>query len=237
MIEVEQIKLEQNKSAERKSDGMTNEMSMEFDAISNNESFARVAVAAFIAPLNPTLEEMSDIKTAVSEAVTNAIIHGYENVYGYGRHGEVRPVCCRIREGKVYLRCRLENGVLHIEVEDKGVGMDNVDKAMEPLFTTKPELERSGMGFAFMEAFMDDVDVVSRRDIGTRITLKKFFSGPDYSAVCDGIADSKSDLHDEKSENDSECISGRNTIEQTHGIIKAIRPSINVQNINARTSD
>ena len=100
MIEVEQIKLEQNKIAERKSDGMTNEMSMEFDAISNNESFARVAVAAFIAPLNPTLEEMSDIKTAVSEAVTNAIIHGYENVYGYGRHGEVRPVCCRIREGK-----------------------------------------------------------------------------------------------------------------------------------------
>ena len=84
---------------------------------------------------------------------------------------------------------------------------------------------------------MDDVDVVSRRDIGTRITLKKFFSEPDYSAVCDGIADSKSDLHDEKSENDSECISGRNTIEQTRGIIKAIRPSINVQNINARTSD
>ena len=97
--------------------------------------------------------------------------------------------------------------------------------------------ERSGMGFAVMEAFMDDVDVVSRRDIGTRITLKKFFSEPDYSAVCDGIADSKSDLHDEKSENDSECISGRNTIEQTRGIIKAIRPSINVQNINARTSD
>ena len=84
---------------------------------------------------------------------------------------------------------------------------------------------------------MDDVDVVSRRDIGTRITLKKFFSEPDYSAVCDGIADIKSDLHDEKSENDSECISGRNTIEQTHGIIKAIRPSINVQNINARTWD
>lgn len=93
------------------------------------------------------------------------------------------------------------------------------------------------MGFAVMEAFMDDVDVVSKRDIGTRITLKKFFSESDYSAVCDGIADSKSDLHDENSENGSECISGRNTIEQTHGIIKAIRPSINVQNINARTSD
>lgn len=173
MIEVEQIKLEQNKIVERKSDGMTNEMSMEFDAISNNESFARVAVAAFIAPLNPTLEEMSDIKTAVSEAVTNAIIHGYENVYGYGRHGEVRPVCCRIREGKVYLRCRLENGVLHIEVEDKGVGMDNVDKAMEPLFTTKPELERSGMGFAFMEAFMDDLEVESKPLQGTIVRMQK----------------------------------------------------------------
>lgn len=173
MIEVEQIKLEQNKIAERKSEGMTNEMSMEFDAISNNESFARVAVAAFIAPLNPTLEEMSDIKTAVSEAVTNAIIHGYENVYGYGRHGEVRPVCCRIREGKVYLRCRLENGVLHIEVEDKGVGMDNVDKAMEPLFTTKPELERSGMGFAFMEAFMDDLEVESKPLQGTIVRMQK----------------------------------------------------------------
>ena len=78
-----------------------NEMSLEFDAISINESFARVAVAAFVTPLNPTLEEISDIKTAVSEAVTNAIIHGYENVYGYGRHGEVRPVCCKIKEGKV----------------------------------------------------------------------------------------------------------------------------------------
>ena len=109
---------------------MKNEMSMEFDAISNNESFARVAVAAFVTHLNPTLEELSDIKTAVSEAVTNAIIHGYENVYGYGRHGEVRPVCCKIRDGKVYLRCRIENGVLYIEVEDKGVGMENVDKAM-----------------------------------------------------------------------------------------------------------
>lgn len=182
MIEVEQKKLEQNKPEQEKPEGkgtewrqddMTNEMCMEFDAVSNNESFARVAVAAFIAPLNPTLEEMSDIKTAVSEAVTNAIIHGYENVYGYGRHGEVRPVCCRIREGKVYLRCRLEQGVLHIEVEDRGVGMDNVDKAMEPLFTTKPELERSGMGFAFMEAFMDDLEVESTPLQGTIVRMKK----------------------------------------------------------------
>lgn len=156
---------------------MKNEMTLEFDAISNNESFARVAVAAFVTPLNPTLEELSDIKTAVSEAVTNAIIHGYENVYGYGKHGEVRPVYCRVREGKVYVRCLVERGILHIEVEDKGVGIENVDKAMEPLYTTKPELERSGMGFAFMEAFMDDLEVVSTPLCGTIVRMKKKLQG------------------------------------------------------------
>ncbi len=152
---------------------MKNEMSLEFDAISNNESFARVAVAAFITPLNPTLEELSDIKTAVSEAVTNAIIHGYENVFGYGRHGDIKPVCCKIKEGKVYVRCRIERGVLHIEVEDKGVGIEDLDKAMEPLYTTKPELERSGMGFAFMEAFMDDLEVESKPLQGTIVRMQK----------------------------------------------------------------
>lgn len=156
---------------------MRNEMALEFDAISNNESFARVAVAAFVTPLNPTLEELSDIKTAVSEAVTNAIIHGYENVYGYGRHGEVRPVCCRIHEGKVYVRCRIERGILHIEVEDKGVGIENLDRAMEPLYTTKPELERSGMGFAFMEAFMDDLEVESKPLQGTIVRMQKKLQG------------------------------------------------------------
>ena len=150
-----------------------NYMILDFPSKSANEAFARSAVACFAAQMDPTLGELEDIKTAVSEAVTNAIIHGYENVYGYGRHGEVRPVCCRIREGKVYLRCRLENGVLHIEVEDKGVGMDNVDKAMEPLFTTKPELERSGMGFAFMEAFMDDLEVESKPLQGTIVRMQK----------------------------------------------------------------
>ena len=156
----------------------TNEMSLEFDAISINESFARVAVAAFVTPLNPTLEEISDIKTAVSEAVTNAIIHGYENVYGYGRHGEVRPVCCRIKEGKVYLRCCIKNGTLHIEVEDRGIGIDNLEKAMEPLYTSKPELERSGMGFSFMEAFMDDLEVESVPCQGTIVRMaKKLKSG------------------------------------------------------------
>lgn len=165
---------------------MKNEMSMEFDAISINESFARVAVAAFVTHLNPTLEELSDIKTAVSEAVTNAIIHGYENVYGYGRHGEVRPVCCKIRDGKVYLRCRIENGVLYIEVEDKGVGMENVDKAMEPMYTSKPELERSGMGFSFMEAFMDELEVESTPLVGTIVRMKKKLKCGDWVKMPEG---------------------------------------------------
>lgn len=169
MIEVKQempyVRQEGNK--------MKNEMYMEFDAISSNESFARVAVAAFISPLNPTLEEVSDVKTAVSEAVTNAIIHGYENTYGYGRHGKVRPLCCKIHDGKVYMRCRIEQGILYVEVEDRGAGIANLDKAMEPLFTTKPELERSGMGFAFMEAFMDDLEVESEPAKGTVVRMKK----------------------------------------------------------------
>ena len=152
---------------------MKNEMELVFDAISSNESFARVAVAAFVSPLNPTLEEISDIKTAVSEAVTNAIIHGYENVYGYGVHGEMRPAFLTIHPGKVRVRCLLEGGMLHIEVEDHGKGIDNVDRAMEPLFTTKPELERSGMGFAFMEAFMDDLEVESQTGRGTIVRMKK----------------------------------------------------------------
>jgi stage II sporulation protein AB (anti-sigma F factor) len=173
MIEIKENEEKNVESMVEKSRGIRNEMRLEFDAISNNESFARVAVAAFVAPLNPTLEEMSDIKTAVSEAVTNAIIHGYENVYGYGKHGEVRPVCCKIREGKVELRCRIELGILYIEVEDKGRGIENIEKAMEPLFTTKPELERSGMGFAFMEAFMDDLEVESKPLMGTIVRMKK----------------------------------------------------------------
>lgn len=150
---------------------MKNEMEIIFDAISDNESFARVAVAAFVTNLNPTVEEMADIKTAVSEAVTNAIIHGYENLYGYGEAG--------IREGgesnpgKVRIFCVLEEKVLHIAVSDTGKGMENVEQAMEPLFTTKPELERSGMGFAFMEAFMDELAVESKPGKGTIVRMVK----------------------------------------------------------------
>ena len=133
-----------------------NWMQLEFQAISENEQLARIAVASFITPLNPTLEEMADIKTAVSEAVTNAIIHGYEET-----------------EGVVSLRCRLDGDLLEVEIEDKGKGIENIDKAMEPMFTTKPERDRSGMGFSFMEAFMDGLEVESVPGEGTCILMDK----------------------------------------------------------------
>ena len=152
---------------------MKNEMEIVFDAISNNESFARVAVAAFVSHLNPTLEEIADIKTAVSEAVTNSIIHGYDNVYGYGRDGMEQTSLAAIHPGKVTVHCLLEKGVLHIDVSDEGKGIEDLEKAMEPLYTTRPELERSGMGFAFMEAFMDDLAVESSPGKGTTVHMKK----------------------------------------------------------------
>lgn len=134
----------------------TNEMQLIFDSRSSNESFARVTVAAFMTSLNPTVEEVSDVKTAVSEAVTNAIIHGYEN--------EVH---------NIYIRCRTEEKTLYLEIEDKGRGISDVEKAMEPLFTTKPELDRSGMGFSFMEAFMDHLEVYSEPGKGTTVKMEK----------------------------------------------------------------
>ena len=152
---------------------MRNEMEIIFDAVSDNEGFARVAVASFVSHLNPTLEELADIKTAVSEAVTNSIIHGYENMYGYGRPGRAPAEQIKSNPGKVRIECVLEGDLLHIQVTDRGKGMDNVEQAMEPLFTTKPELERSGMGFAFMEAFMDDLEVVSSPGKGTVVRMSK----------------------------------------------------------------
>ena len=151
---------------------MRNEMEIIFDALSDNEGFARVAVAAFITHLNPTMEEMADIKTAVSEAVTNSIIHGYENLRGYGRPGEPEE-SEKANPGKVRLCCVLENNILHIEVIDSGKGIEDVERAMEPLYTTKPQLERSGMGFAFMEAFMDDLEVESTPGQGTKVRMNK----------------------------------------------------------------
>ncbi len=134
----------------------TNEMKIEFESRSCNESFARVAVAAFMTQLNPTLEEVADVKTALSEAVTNAIVHGYENA--------VRIVT---------IRCSVCGNELRLSVSDEGKGIEDIEKAMEPLFTTKPDSERSGMGFAFMEAFMDSVQVESEVNKGTVVTMTK----------------------------------------------------------------
>lgn len=133
-----------------------NQMVVEFDSVSRNEGFARVVVAAFVTRLNPTLEEVADIKTAVSEAVTNSIIHGYEN-----------------KDGRIRIETRIENELVTIIVTDYGVGIPDIEKAMEPMYTSKPELERSGMGFAFMEAFMDDLKVESAVGKGTVVTMWK----------------------------------------------------------------
>jgi stage II sporulation protein AB (anti-sigma F factor) len=134
----------------------TNEMLLEFESRSQNESFARTVVAAFTAQLDPTIEELADIKTAVSEAVTNSIIHGYVD-----------------RVGIIRMRCVICGNELTVEISDEGVGIDNIAKAMEPLYTTRPELERSGMGFSFMEAFMDDLEVESVVGKGTTVRMKK----------------------------------------------------------------
>ncbi len=158
---------------------MQNEMKMEFDAISANESFARVAVAAFMTSLDPTLEEISDVKTAVSEAVTNAVIHGYrecrtsEACVGDELVQDSEAVQQISEKKKIMLRCRVSGDILHIEIEDKGCGIENIEKAMEPLFTTLPDENRSGMGFSFMEAFMDDVEVESEPGKGTLVRMVK----------------------------------------------------------------
>ncbi len=132
------------------------EIVFEFDSYSENESLARTVVAAFMARLDPTLEELSDVKTAVSEAVTNAIIHGYDGA-----------------PGKIRIHSQIEDDTIWIEVRDTGVGIPDVALAMEPLYTTRPEMERSGMGFAFMEAFMDELDVDSSVGGGTTVRMKK----------------------------------------------------------------
>ena len=134
----------------------TNEMTIIFDSRPTNEALARVAVASFCTQLNPTLEEVSDLKTAVSEAVTTCIIHGYE--------GEVH---------KIQVDCRLSGQELTVDVIDHGVGIADIQKAMEPMFTTKPDKDRSGMGFTFMEAFMDEVLVESEVGRGTTVHMKK----------------------------------------------------------------
>lgn len=133
-----------------------NEMKLEFLSKSNNEAFARITVAAFASQLDPTIEELADIKTAVSEAVTNSIIHGYEESIGI-----------------VKIEAKLIDNQIIIEISDTGKGIENIEIAKQPLYTTKPDLERSGMGFTIMESFMDEVDVESIVGLGTKITMKK----------------------------------------------------------------
>lgn len=133
-----------------------NEMKLEFLSKSNNEAFARITVAAFVSQLDPTIEELADIKTAVSEAVTNCIVHGYED-----------------KQGIVKIISKISGNEVSIEISDNGKGIEDVEMAKQPLYTTRPNLERSGMGFTIMESFMDDMQVESVLGLGTKITMKK----------------------------------------------------------------
>jgi stage II sporulation protein AB (anti-sigma F factor) len=135
-----------------------NIVKIEFLSKSQNEGFARVAVAAFVSQLDPTIEELTDVKTAVSEAVTNSIIHGYGD-----------------KKGTVKIEAMIEGITLTIIINDEGVGIDNVELAMQPLYTSRPDLERSGMGFTVMETFMDSLEVKSEKGKGTQIIMKKVF--------------------------------------------------------------
>ena len=144
---------------------MNNVMEVKFSAKSENESLARVIVASFAAKLDPTLDELADIKTAVSEAVTNSIIHGYDED----------------SSKFVYLRCEINENTIKVVVEDRGHGIEDISMAMQPLYTSKPELERSGMGFTVMESFMDNLKVESAINEGTTVTMTKQLSNKGVS--------------------------------------------------------
>lgn len=133
-----------------------NYLFVQFKSCPENEKIARQIIAHFVADLNPTIDELCDIKTAISEAVTNAIVHGYSN-----------------KNGIVFLNAEIIENELIVEIEDKGCGIANVEEAKQPLFTTQPELERSGMGFTVMETFMDSLEVISATDVGTKIIMRK----------------------------------------------------------------
>ena len=135
---------------------MENYMRLEVPAKSCNESFVRAAVAAFAVLLDLSVEELADIKTAVSEAVTNAIVHGYADM-----------------KGVVTLVCRIIGDSIELEVSDSGVGIENIAQAMQPLYTSRPDSERSGMGFTVMQTFMDDLEVISGVGEGTTVKMKK----------------------------------------------------------------
>ena len=149
----------------------TNELLVEFQAIGENESLARVIVSAYAARLNPTVEELSDLKVAVSEAVTNAIIHGYDRENPVQETAGAKET--KSKQGIIQLRMWSEGRMVTVQIQDYGCGITDVERAMEPLYTTKPDQERSGMGFSFMEAFTNEVTVQSAPNEGTTITLKK----------------------------------------------------------------
>lgn len=140
-----------------------NEMKLEFTSKTSNEAFARITVAAFAAQLDPTIDELSDIKTAVSEAVTNSIIHGYDD-----------------EDGIVKIEAKIFANNIEIVISDRGKGIENVEMAMRPLYTSKPDLERSGMGFTIMESFMDEVKVESAIGFGTKVIMKKKIESKEY---------------------------------------------------------
>lgn len=135
---------------------MENEMKLEIKSRSSNEAFARVVVAAFASQVDPTMEELADIKTAVSEAVTNCIIHGYEG-----------------KDGIIHINCKLNDNILEMEIIDFGKGIENIEIAKQPLYTSKPDLDRSGMGFTIMESFMDEIKIESIIGVGTKVKMKK----------------------------------------------------------------
>ena len=139
---------------------INNHMELSFDAVSVNEAFSRTAVAMFMAQLDPTLEQIDDVKTAVSEAVTNSIIHGYENK----------------KDGIIRIEACISGNNVTIKIVDFGKGMTDVEKAMEPLYTSRPDLERSGMGFTVMETFMDTLEVTSEEGKGTTVIMSKKFN-------------------------------------------------------------
>ena len=141
-----------------------NKMKLEFLSKSSNEAFARITVASFASQLDPSIEEISDIKTSVSEAVTNSIIHGYED-----------------KTGIIKIECTLFSNSIEIQISDNGKGIENIEQAKEPLYTTKPELERSGMGFTIMENFMDELKIESVVGVGTKVTLKKVINNSNNS--------------------------------------------------------
>ncbi|OXS80323.1 anti-sigma F factor [Domibacillus enclensis] len=146
---------------------MQNAVNISFNALGENEAFARVAVASFAAKLNPTVDDLAELKTAVSEAVTNAIIHGYDS----------NPA------GMVYISATIEDGEIDVVIRDEGRGIDNIEEAKEPLFTTKPEMERAGMGFTIMEHFTDRLEVESSSSSGTVVRFKKRLAGKRVNCV------------------------------------------------------